>query len=116
MKAYSVDLRERVVAAVDAGTARPAIARLFQVSAATIKRYLKQRRETGHLEPGRSPGRTPEIPPGQYPALRAQIAAQADDTLAQHCATWQATQGAALTIWALRRALRRAEITRKKRR
>ena len=116
MRAYSVDLRERVVAAIDAGAARPVIARLFQVSEATIKRYLKQRRETGDLTPGRSPGRTPEIPPGQYPALRAQIAARPDDTLAQHCATWQAAQGDALTIWALRRALRRADITRKKRR
>lgn len=38
MRAYSVDLRERIVAAVDAGEARPAIARLFQVSVATIKR------------------------------------------------------------------------------
>lgn len=116
MSAYSVDLRERIVAAVDAGEARPAIARLFQVSVATIKRYLKQRREAGDLTPGRSPGRTPEIPPAQYPALRAQLAAHPDDTLAQHCATWQAEQGAALTIWALGRALRRADITRKKRR
>ena len=114
MKAYSVDLRERVVAAVDAGEARPAIARLFQVSTATIKRYLQRRRERGDLTPGRSPGRTPEIAPAQYPALAAQIAAHPDDTLAQHCATWRAEQGAALTVWALRRALRRAGITRKK--
>ena len=116
MRAYSVDLRERIVAAVDAGAARPAIARLFQVSEATIKRYLKRRRATGSLVPGRSPGRPPEIPPEQYPALRAQIAAHADDTLAQHCATWQTAQGDSLTIWALRRALRRADITRKQRR
>jgi len=68
MKAYSVDPRERVVAAVDAGEARPAIARLFRVSLATIKRYLQRRRATGGLLPGQSPGRTPELAPAQYPA------------------------------------------------
>ncbi|HEY8600678.1 MAG TPA: hypothetical protein VIL85_19735, partial [Thermomicrobiales bacterium] len=68
----------------------------------------------GGLAAGRSPGRTPEIPPDQYPAPAAQIAARPDDTLAQHCATWRAERGAALTIWALRRPLLRAKITRKK--
>ena len=113
MKAYSVDLRERV-AAVDAGEARPAIARLFRVSLATIKRYLQRRRERGDLTPGRSPGRSPESAPAQYPALAAQVAAHPDDTLAQHAVTWQAAQGAMVSPWAVQRALRRAGITRKK--
>ncbi len=43
MKAYSTDLRERIVAAVDAGMPRPKAARTFRVSVATLKRYLKQR-------------------------------------------------------------------------
>lgn len=109
-----MDLRERVVAAVDGGMPRREAARTFRVSLATIKRYLQRRRERGGLAPGRSPGRAPEIAPAQYPALAAQVAAHPDDTLAQHCATWRAEQGAPLTIWALRRALRRADITRKK--
>lgn len=37
MRAYSVDLRERVVAAVDAGMPRDEAARVFGVSRATIK-------------------------------------------------------------------------------
>jgi len=93
---------------------RPEIARLFRVSEATIKRYLKRRRETGGLGAGRSPGRAAGVAPAQYPALAAQIAAHPDDTLAQHCATWRAEREGPLTIWALRRALRRAGITRKK--
>jgi transposase len=76
MKAYSAELRERVVAAVDGGVPRPEIARLFRVAEATIKRYLKRRRETGGLAAGRSPGRTPGIAPPQYPALAAQLAAR----------------------------------------
>lgn len=114
MKAYSTDLRERIVAAVDAGMPRPEAARTFRVSVATIKRYLKQRRERGHLRPGRAPGRTPEIGPDQYPALAAQIAAHPDDTLEQHAATGRAEQGEAVSPWAVGRALGRAKITRKK--
>lgn len=114
MKAYSVDLRERIVAAVDAGLPRTEAARLFRVSLATIKRYLQRRRATGGLLPGQSPGRTPDIAPAQYPALAAQVAAHPDDTLAQHAVTWQAAQGATVSPWAVQRALKRAAITRKK--
>jgi transposase len=114
MKAYSVDLRQRVVDAVDGGMPRPEAARVFQVSVATIKRYLKRRRETGGLTPGQSPGRTPEIGPDAYAALAAQVAAHPDDTLAQHAATWQAERGVAVSLWAVDRALGRARITRKK--
>jgi transposase len=57
MKAYSVDLREKVLRAVDQGSAREEIIRLLGVSPATIKRYLKQRRETGSVAPKPIPGR-----------------------------------------------------------
>lgn len=114
MKAYSADLRERIVAAVDAGLPRVEAARRFRVSLATSKRYLRRRRATGGLLPGRSPGRTPDIVPAQYPALAAQVAAHPDDTLAQHAATWRTEQGAPVSAWAVDRALGRAAITRKK--
>ena len=56
MKAYSQDLRERVLRAVDQGIARSEIVRVLGVSLATIGRYLKQRRETGHVPPKANPG------------------------------------------------------------
>lgn len=57
MKAYSVDLRTKVLRAVDQGYAREQIVKLLGVSRATIKRYLKQRRETGTVAPKAIPGR-----------------------------------------------------------
>ena len=45
MKAYSVDLRAKVLRAVDQRYARTEIVKLLGVSPATIKRYLKQQRE-----------------------------------------------------------------------
>src|SRR5215216_6633682 len=49
MKAYSKDLRVRVVDAVDRGVARPEVAEQFRVSPRTIKRWLRRRREPGRL-------------------------------------------------------------------
>ncbi len=60
MKAYSQDLRERVLRAVDQGYQRAEIIKLFGVSRATIKRYLKQRRETGEVNVKPIPGRPPK--------------------------------------------------------
>ena len=48
MKAYSTDLRERVVSACDAGDAtREQVAARFSVSVAWIRKLMRQRRETG---------------------------------------------------------------------
>src|SRR2546421_10090295 len=47
MRASSPELRQHVLRAVDEGPSRAEIIDLFQVSRATIKRDVKQRRETG---------------------------------------------------------------------
>jgi transposase len=60
MKAYSQDLRERVLRAVDQGYPRTEIVQLFGISLSTLKRYLKQRREEGHVRPKAIPGRPPQ--------------------------------------------------------
>jgi transposase len=66
MRPYSTDLRERVVAACDAGGAtREQIAGRFSVSVAWIRRLLQRRRQTGSIEPkprggGRGPAFDPE--------------------------------------------------------
>jgi transposase len=60
MKAYSPDLREHILRAVDQGYQRTDIIKVFGVSRATIKRYLKQRRETGIVQAKPHPGRPPQ--------------------------------------------------------
>ena len=49
MKAYSYDLRLRVLRAVDQGWKRSEIVAMFAISLAALKRYLKRRRETGDV-------------------------------------------------------------------
>jgi len=58
MKAYSQDLRSESCER-SMRTEPGEIAKTFAVSVATIKRYLKQRRETGHVLPKAIPGRLP---------------------------------------------------------
>lgn len=50
MKTYSHDLREKLLAAVDRGMPSKEATEAFGVSPATLKRWLKRRRETGSAE------------------------------------------------------------------
>ena len=60
MKAHSMDLRERIVAACESGTmTQEAVAKLFSVSYRSVKMLLRQWRETGDLSPHKRGGRRP---------------------------------------------------------
>jgi transposase len=87
MKAYSADLRLRIVAAVDGGMPRSAAARVFGVARATVKRYLALRREAGGLAPRPRRGPPPIKTAALAAALPPRLAAAPDATLAEHC-TW----------------------------
>ncbi|MFI4928306.1 MAG: helix-turn-helix domain-containing protein [Burkholderiales bacterium] len=108
-----MDLRERIVRAVEAGTPRAVAARTFGVGLATVERYVRRQR-TGALAPRSSPGRPARIGPAEQPALRAQLAAAPDATLAEHCARWAAGRGARVSVATMRRAIARLGWTRKK--
>jgi len=114
MKQYSVDLRERLLGAIDAGLSQAEAARLFGVGTRTISRWRQQRRATGHLAPKPRSGRRPAIGPDQANALRVQVAQQPDATLAAHCTRWAQASGAVLSVATMSRAIRRLGITVKK--
>ena len=57
MKAYSVDLREKIVAAVGRGMSKAQAARTFGVGATSVKRYVKLVEEGKRLTPGKAPGK-----------------------------------------------------------
>ncbi|NJO83948.1 MAG: transposase [Blastochloris sp.] len=115
MKAYSLDLRERVLSALDRGMPRADVVTTFNVSLASLKRWLVARRDTGDLAP-RAPsgGFAPTITPTHDEAVRAQVAAFPDATLDEHAARWNAEHGTAISQWTIGRAMRRLELTRKK--
>jgi transposase len=55
MKAYSEDLRKKIVAAIERGMPKARAARLFDVSLSSVKRYSRTARRGGSLEPAKSP-------------------------------------------------------------
>lgn len=115
MKAYSFDLRQRVLAALDRGMSRTDIVSTFQVSLASLKRWHAARRDTGDFTPQRpSGGFEPTITPDQHAQLRAQVAAFPDATLAEHATRWNAAHGTSISQWSIGRAIRALGLTRKK--
>jgi transposase len=105
MRAHSQELRQQVLHAVDKGTSRDEIIKRFHVSRATIKRYLKQQRETGNVLARPIPGR----PKVKGEALRAQLARQLEvhpgATLADHCQIWEIEQGMHVSSATMSRAI-----------
>ena len=116
MKAYSIDMRKRVLQAVDNGYPRAEIIKLFGVSRATIKRYLKQRRETGAINVRPIPGRPSKKFAPLQAGLVAQLQAYPDATLEIHCQIWEQEHGLRVSTTTMGRAIRRIGWTRKKRR
>ena len=115
MKAYSLDLRSRVLAAVDAGAPLVAVAERFAVGVATVRRWVRLREATGSLVPRPRPGRRPALGLDDPAALDAHVAAAPDATLAEHCARWEQTHGRRPSRSAMCRALQRRDWRRKKR-
>jgi transposase len=61
MKAYSEDLRRKVVDVIECGLNKSEAARLLGVNLPSVKRYAKMARESRPLAPRKAPGKCPEI-------------------------------------------------------
>lgn len=114
MRAYSSDLRQRVLHAVDQGTPREQIVAVLQVSLSTIKRYLRLRRETGTVTAKPIPGRPAKYGAALDAGLPAQLAAHDTATLEQHCQLWADSHGMLVSAATMSRAIARLGWTRKK--
>ncbi len=114
MKAYLEDLRVKVLRAVDQGNPREEIVQLLGVSHPTIKRYLKQRRETGTVAPKAIPGRTPKKLGPLQAGLVAQLQAHDSLGLEEQCQLWEQSHGVRVSTSTMCRAIKRVGWTRKK--
>ncbi len=116
MRAYSIDLRERVVGAVEEGESQVRVAAIFSVSPGTVKRWVGRRRRNpdDDLANRKSPGRPPKVLPEHESALRTQLQSNPAATLTEHVRLWKEQQGVELSIYSMSRAIRRLGWTRKK--
>ncbi|MGH2371897.1 MAG: IS630 family transposase [bacterium] len=113
-RAYSQDLRERVMAAVDSGTGAYAAASIFRVSVSYIYKVLGRRKTTG--ETGARPwagGPKPKLA-AHDEALRAQVMSEPDATLAELQAWLIAEHDLKVSIGCLWKRLRQLGLTLKK--
>ncbi len=83
MKPYPIELRERVLAAVDAGRATQVkIAETFKVSTLWIRKLIRQRRSEGTIAPrGHGGGRTAAFTGAVLKELDQFVSANQDATL-----------------------------------
>lgn len=119
MKPFSLDLRRRLVSTYEdePGSSYPRVAKQFHVSESTVRRYVKQWRETGELFPQEaSHGRHPVIEAADLPRLSELVKANVDATQDELRQRLAEKTGVAVSQPTLCRALQRAQITRKKRR
>jgi transposase len=88
MHAYSLDLRQRIVTAVQSGLSQKAVADRFAVSTAAVSRYLRQHRENdGDLAPKPIPGRVRRIPMAAVARLEERLKEHPGMTL-EHAQHW----------------------------
>lgn len=111
---YPVDLRERLLKAHDAGLTAAEIVQHFGISERTLRRWRQWQRDRGSLATQPRSGRPRAIPAAQEPALRAQVAAHADATLADHCDRWEQARGVRVSTATMSRLLTRLGLPLKK--
>jgi transposase len=80
-RAYSLDLRERVVDAVAAGQSCRAVAETFKVSVASVVKWSQRFRATGSAAAHKVGGRRPYALRGERDWLLARLAEKPDITL-----------------------------------
>src|SRR5260221_2568855 len=107
MRAYSTDLRERIVQAVANGRPQREAARTFGVGVNTVKRYVVRQQQTGSLARYPIAGGPRRIGREQEAWLRARLEVAPDATLAEHGAWWAEQHGQVVSVATMWRALHR---------
>ena len=81
MRAYSTDLRERVVASVASGRSTRTTAALFGVSVASVVKWSQRHRRTGSVAPDKMGGHRKPVLLPERAWLHARLASEPDPTL-----------------------------------
>lgn len=116
MKAYSLDLRQRVVAAYEKGQSSIAeVAEQFNVGQTFVKKMLRQQREQGSVAPlAHGGGRQPSLSEKEHRILRQKVKAQPDISLAELQEHLSARVGVQVSVPTIHRSLRASGLSHKK--
>jgi transposase len=114
MKAYSENLRKKIVEALRRGTGKSEAARLFEVSLSSVKRYARMACEGRPLTPKKNPGKRPKLGESARALLEADLAERPVATLSQRQGFLQRVTGVLISNSTVSRLLKRLGYTRKK--
>jgi len=117
MKAYSMDLRKRVLAMCDAGHGATEVARVFDVSESWVRRLKQRRREDGTIAPRpRGGDRNSKFKGVTLAQLQAFVEEQPDATLEQLRERCRRELGIECSVPAIWRATQKLGLSFKKKR
>jgi transposase len=115
MDAYSEDLRQKIVEAVERREMKKSeVARLFGVSLSSVKRYVRKFRQGRPLSPGKAPGKRPKVDERARRLLKADLKERPFAKLHHRCEYLEAVAGLNVSRTTVCRALKRMGFTRKK--
>jgi transposase len=115
MKAYSKDLRQKIVDALGRGVMSNAqAARTFGVGISTVKRYATKAQGGEPLEPGKAPGKPPKMDERVRKLLEEDLEERPFVTLRERCDYVEAISGVSVSRSTMCRAIARIGSTRKK--
>ena len=107
MKAYSEDLRTKILEAVDRGMTKSEAARAFGVSRSSVKRYAAARREGRPLTPKKHLGSKPKLDEKARNLLKADVEKRPAITLKDRCRFLRQVARVAVSESTLSRLLRK---------
>ena len=114
MKAYSEDLRKRIVEAVERGIPKTKVAHLFDVSLSSVKRYSRIARRGESLAPKKGTGRPPKVDVSIQRLLEEDVKERPSATVEQRQRFLERLTGRTLSNSTVRRLLKRLGFSRKK--
>src|SRR5688572_1638671 len=107
MKAYSEDLREKILQAVERGMPKTEAAKAFGVSRSSVKRYAAAAREGKPLTPKKHPGSKPKLDEKARRLLEADVENRPAATLRERCRFVERVAGVCVSESTISRLLRR---------
>jgi transposase len=114
MKAYSEDLRRKIVDAIERGMPKAQAARTFGVGISTVERYATKAQRGEPLAPGKAPGKRPKMDERVSKLLEEDLHERPFVTLQQRCDYVEAISGVSVSRSTMCRAIARIGSTRKK--
>ena len=114
MKAYSEDLRRKIVDAVRRGVPKSEAASVFGVSLSSVKRFTGMEREGDSLAPKKPPGRPPKGSDATRRLLEADLAERPAATAPERRRYLERMTGESMSDSTVRRLVRRLGHSRKK--